>query len=68
MDKPEDKDGEKKCQLLLDLPNIAPGWGCCKCRVYNGIMRDKCKMCKHEPCHGVEIEIIVPDTNPDNLN
>lgn len=31
---------------------VAPGWGCCKCRVYNGLGRATCKKCEH-PCCGL---------------
>ena len=39
-----------KCQLVLDLPNVMPGWGCCACRTYNGLQRKACKICGHECC------------------
>lgn len=32
--------------------HVAMGWGCCRCRVYNGIQREACKSCgvaHHEP-------------------
>lgn len=48
------------CKLLLDLPGVAPGWGCCKCRTYNGIQRAECRNCSHARCDGTKI-IIAPD-------
>ena len=27
-----------------------PGWGCCKCNVYNGAWREFCRQCKHPVC------------------
>ena len=38
------------CELLLDLPDVLPGWGCCQCRTYNGLQRSRCKICGHECC------------------
>ena len=37
-----------KCKKLETL-HVAPGWGCCKCRVYNDESRAACKHCGHEP-------------------
>lgn len=37
---------------FIKSPNVAMGWGCCRCRVYNGIQRVNCKECgepHHEP-------------------
>lgn len=37
---------------FIKAPNVALGWGCCRCHVYNGVQRVKCKECKqphHEP-------------------
>jgi hypothetical protein len=31
--------------------NIAPGWGCCHCRMYNGYQRTACRGCGHKPCY-----------------
>ena len=39
------------CALLKDIPNVLPGWGCCKCRTYNGMQRFLCKYCGHPCCH-----------------
>ena len=37
---------------FIKAPNVAMGWGCCRCSTYNGIQRMECKECKvphHEP-------------------
>jgi hypothetical protein len=39
--------------VLVNPPNevaLLPGWGCCKCRMYNGLQRDYCKSCGHVCC------------------
>jgi hypothetical protein len=41
---------------FISTENIAPGWGCCRCRVYNGLQRVLCRMCWEE-----RHEIKVPD-------
>jgi hypothetical protein len=30
--------------------NLAPGWICCGCRIYNGIQRGECKQCEKAIC------------------
>lgn len=30
---------------------VVPGWGCCKCNVYNGYQREACRNCGHPPCY-----------------
>lgn len=42
---------EKKCELLDNVPNLMPGWGCCQCRCYNGLQRPRCSKCGHERCN-----------------
>lgn len=32
-------------QSVICSPDLMPGWGCNKCRAYNGILRLACKMC-----------------------
>ena len=44
------EDEDKKCNAITDLPNVAPGWGCCKCNTYNGLWRETCKHCNHRRC------------------
>lgn len=39
------------CDFIVGT-HVAMGWGCCRCRVYNGIQRAECKSCgvaHHEP-------------------
>lgn len=45
----------KRCSALSH-PSLAPGWGCCNCRTYNGDQREACKVCQHKRC----------DKNPHN--
>ncbi len=40
-----------RCQKIVGVPHLAPGWGCCHCRVYNGMWRWECKHCGHRPCY-----------------
>lgn len=43
----------KTCERIggtPDAPSLAPGWGCCKCRIYNGDWRPFCKRCEHPYC------------------
>ncbi len=35
---------------FIEHPNVAPGWGCCRCHTYNGIHRDECKKCGERHC------------------
>lgn len=56
----DESSDKKKCKLLLDVPGIAPGWGCCSCKVYNNIQRPQCKVCSHERCVDVNIVVIDP--------
>ena len=43
------------CEFIIDT-NIAPGYGCCRCRVYNGFQRIQCKSCGVDHC-----ALTVPD-------
>ncbi len=38
------------CQFIPESKNVFPGWGCCQCRAYNGLQRDRCKFCGHKCC------------------
>jgi protein-tyrosine phosphatase len=38
-----------KCSVL-EGPGLMPGWGCCRCRQYNGNQRQECSHCGHERC------------------
>ena len=40
----------KKCQSVGDGVTLAFGWGCCRCKLYNGIQRNACRHCNHERC------------------
>ena len=33
---------------------LVPGWGCCKCKVYNGYQRTTCRDCNHTACYETE--------------
>lgn len=39
----------KRCKDIKH-PNLAPGWGCCNCRTYNGEQFEDCKHCGHLRC------------------
>jgi len=38
------------CLLIEGNPLLMDGWGCCRCKTYNGLHRDLCKACD-EPHH-----------------
>ncbi len=42
------------CAGIFDIPTLAPGWACCRCKVYNGLQREVCKSCK-QAHHGFTI-------------
>lgn len=43
---------DEKIQCIHVRGNhVVPGWGCCKCRVYNGYQRQQCRGCGHEHCY-----------------
>jgi hypothetical protein len=49
----------EKCRRFHEgeITNLTPGWGCCKCKCYNGLIREICKNCGHAPCYeGVSID------------
>lgn len=35
---------------FVEAPNVMPGYGCCRCRTYNGLQRAVCKACGVPPC------------------
>ena len=37
--------------LHVRADHIVPGWGCCRCRCYNGYQRLECRNCGHPPCY-----------------
>ncbi len=51
------KPDPKGCKKV-DGAHVMPGWGCCKCRTYNGLQRSRCKSCAHECCFAPEGEAI----------
>lgn len=40
----------KKTCMEFEALHVAPGWGCCACRTYNGSSRNECKHCGHARC------------------
>jgi hypothetical protein len=65
------KTTDQMCQHIRS-EHIVPGWGCCKCRVYNGYQRAACRSCGHVPCYllegvlGKEARDLAPiGSNPD---
>lgn len=48
----------------IEHPSLAPGWGCCSCRVYNSPLRQECKQCGKIVCAGTlpsVVKVVVPD-------
>lgn len=43
--------------LYVEGPRIMPGYGCCRCRVYNGLQRDHCRTCRRAHC----LLVVPPD-------
>lgn len=39
----------KRCEPV-GTARLAQGWGCCRCRTYNGEQRSICRACRHERC------------------
>ena len=46
------------CQLVPEIKYVMAGWGCCRCRVYNGVWRENCKQCFHLRCIEIPQEVI----------
>lgn len=38
------------CVEHAETERVAAGWGCCRCRTYNGLQRVMCKHCGHARC------------------
>ncbi len=38
-----------RCTTIYRV-GLLPGWGCCQCRMYNGLWRRVCKGCRHRRC------------------
>ena len=34
----------------VDSPYLVAGWVCCRCRVYNDLVRNRCKQCGGARC------------------
>ncbi len=45
------------CFFIPETSRVLPGWGCCRCRTYNGLQREACRGCGHQP----ERPIVVPE-------
>jgi hypothetical protein len=46
-----------RCKRIDNMSNVVPGWGCCKCHVYNNYGRKVCKQCGHIPCYPPKGEV-----------
>lgn len=55
-----------ECKAIDDVPGLAPGWGCCNCRTYNGNQRPECKLCGHTRCDHPAIKKILVLEEPDD--
>jgi len=38
----------------IEASSVMPGWGCCRCRIYNGLQRQACKNCRADRCPAVD--------------
>jgi ribosomal protein L40E len=38
----------------LDSAHIMPGWGCCRCKCYNGIRATQCRNCGASRCEPIQ--------------
>lgn len=38
------------CVYIPESAHLMEGWGCCKCKTYNGMRRLVCKYCGNVPC------------------
>lgn len=34
---------------FIHTSHVMPGWGCCRCGLYNGLQRERCRFCGHAP-------------------
>jgi hypothetical protein len=41
---------------VIKHPNLMDGYGCCKCKTYNGDHRTHCKQCNHARCDSINTE------------
>lgn len=49
---------ENTCQFIPESQYVMAGWGCCKCRMYNGVWRKECKGCQHPRCVVIDQDVI----------
>ncbi len=56
-----------KC-IVIDHPNLQKGYGCCKCRTFNGNQRTNCKQCGHTRCDGADELDDLPPVTKELLN
>lgn len=52
----------KKCETV-NGERVEPGWGCCRCRGYNGLQRTACRECGHVRCDVAQV-VILPYVDP----
>jgi hypothetical protein len=52
------------CLTVEGSQYLAPGWGCCRCRAYNGVTRYVCKACSHARCGKVVVTPAPAPTSP----
>lgn len=56
------------CRHVDHLPNVFPGWACCKCRTYNDYQRPRCRSCGHDHCYAVDqYHSLLPVADSDDL-
>lgn len=41
-----------QCSRIDETEYLEAGWGCCRCTVYNGVARARCRSCGHARCDG----------------
>ena len=51
------------CVDLTKLKHVAPGYGCCKCRVYNDLRREYCRNCGQKHCLTLVEKLPPPSEN-----
>lgn len=47
----------------ISSPTILPGWGCCRCHLYNGAQRATCKACGKPPCVPIDRKKLAEQAN-----
>ena len=51
----------QRCKRIDNLSHVMPGWGCCRCHVYNSYDRKVCKGCGHVPCYPAALPVPAVD-------